>query len=261
MFRLTQRYLLWLLVGLLTLAIMMGSQSLPQAVANDPGRVFDPEFSLITYNPPNRGAPGKTGDAATRGECPGIIALQPSLSNWGETTHTHPTFWIYLSDAAQSVTLTLSEEYSKEAFYSASFISAAEAGIGRYTLPYTAPTLALDTPYRWHMEVNCPTEDDAPAPSVDGVVMRRAIPMALQAELNEAAPRDRIALFSADGLWYDALDELAELRLANNIDETLEGDWGNLLQHVEPLVKLDGGLSATIVEEYPEIVPEPIVSD
>ncbi|MEO0770884.1 MAG: DUF928 domain-containing protein [Cyanobacteria bacterium J06649_4] len=225
-------------------------------MANAPIRIFDSEFSLITYNPPNRGAPGKTGDAATRGECPGIIALQPSLSNWGETTYTHPTFWIYLSDADQSVTLSISEEYSQKPFYSTRFISASEAGIGRYTLPYTAPSLAIDTPYRWRMDVSCPTENEAPAPSVEGVVMRRAIPTALQAELNEAAPRDRIVLLSADGLWYDALDELAELRLANGVDETLEADWENLLQHVEPLVKMEGGLSATIVGQYPEILPD-----
>lgn len=252
MVRIVQRYFLWLFACLLALAIMVGSQSLPKAVANDPSRAFDSEFSLITYNPPNRGAPGKTGDAATR-RCPGIIALQPSRSNWGETTHTHPTFWIYLSDAPQSVTLTLSEEYSKQAVYSTTFIPAA-AGISRYVLPYTAPSLALDTPYRWQMRANC--SEPSESPSVEGVVMRRAVPIALQAELNEAAPRDRIVLLSADGLWYDALDELAQLRLANGVDETLTADWGNLLQHVQPLIDTEGGLSTTVVEQYPEIVPD-----
>lgn len=252
MIHLTQRYLIWLLACLLALWVTVGPRFLPQAVANDPS-VLNPELSLVTYNPPNRGAPGRTGDAATR-RCPGLIALQPSETNWGETIDTHPTFWVYLSDAAESVTLTLSDEYSEQVIYETTFVPAAGEGIGRYTLPYNAPSLALDTLYRWQMTINCPTADRSPR--VDGVIMRRAISEALQAELNEAAPRDRIVLLSADGLWYNALDELAELRLADSFDEALAADWANLLEYVQPLVNTEGGLAQPIIGLYPQGVQE-----
>ena len=139
---------------------------------------------------------------------------------------------------------------SEQTIYETTFIPAAGEGIGRYTLPYDAPALALDTPYRWQMRTDCASADSAP--SVEGVILRRAASDTLQAELNESAPRDRVVLLSADGLWYDALDEAAELILANGSDEAIAADWISLLKHVRPLADEEGGLIQPITGLYPQ---------
>ena len=247
MVRTAQRYWVCLLVCALAVSVAIWPYVTQRAVANTPAAV-DQQLSLITYNPPNRGAPGRTADGGSR-RCAELVALQPGRTHWGETTDAHPTFWISVSGAADSLTLTLADEYSKESFYQTAFAPTATPGIGRYTLPYGAPALAVDTPYRWTVSLTCPMTDSQP--EVSGVIVRRVMSAMLQADLSEAAPRDRIVLLAADGLWYNALNELAELRLANVDDETLAADWATLLQHTQSEDGAEQIMDKPLLEEYP----------
>lgn len=247
--KLARRYWVCLLAGALAISIAVWPQFADYAAANVPSAI-NQEFSLITYNPPNRGAPGKTADGGSR-RCAELVALQPTPFHWGEGTDTHPTFWMYVSGAADSMTLTLADEESGELFYETTFApTTVLSGVGRYTLPYDAPALALNTPYRWTMTASCPMTDGKT--EVNGVIMRRAMPETLQAELSESSPRDRILLLAANGLWYDAVDELAELRLANAGDETLTTDWESLLKHTRTEKFPNEVVNKPLHGEYPE---------
>jgi hypothetical protein len=201
----------------------------------------------VTYNPPNRGAPGETQDAGSRPACPTseipFTALAPS-TNWGETIASHPTFWLYLPYAASSIELSLSEEGQQQTVYRTSFQTAA-AGIGRFTLPDDAPALEPDRLYRWQFTFVCDAETQSHF-QVTGIVVRRSPTAQFTQQLQAASPKEQIALLAAGGFWYDALDQLNQLRRLNPTDETLESDWTSLLQH--PVVGLEDLLSVPLIE-------------
>jgi hypothetical protein len=200
----------------------------------------------VTYNPPNRGAPGETQDTGSRPACPTseipFTAIAPS-TNWGETIATHPTFWLYLPYAASAVELSLSEE-GQEMVYRTTF-QTATAGIGQFSLPEDAPALEPDRLYRWQFTFVCDSETQSHF-QVTGVVVRRSPTTELTQQLQTASPAEQVALLAAEGFWYDALDQLNQLRKANPTDEALESSWTSLLQH--PTVGLDDLLSAPLIE-------------
>lgn len=205
------------------------------------------QLKNVTYNPPNRGAPGETQDAGSRPACPTseipFTAIAPA-TNWGETIASHPTFWLYLPYAASSVELTLSEEGQQQTVYRTSFETAA-AGIGQFTLPDDAPALEPDRLYRWQFTFVCDAETQSHF-QVTGIVVRRSPTAQLVQQLQTASPKEQIVLLAAEGFWYDALDQLNQLRRLNPTDETLESSWESLLQH--PVVGLEDLLSAPLTE-------------
>lgn len=205
------------------------------------------QLKNVTYNPPNRGAPGETQDAGSRPACPiseiPFTALAPS-TNWGETIASHPTFWLYLPYAASSIELSLSEEGQQQTVYQTSFQTAA-AGIGQFTLPDDAPALEPDRLYRWQFTFVCDAETQSHF-QVSGIVVRRSPTAQFTQQLQTASPKEQITLLAAEGFWYDALDQLNQLRRLNPTDETLESGWTNLLQH--PVVGLEDLLSVPLIE-------------
>jgi hypothetical protein len=57
-------------------------------------------------------------------------------------------------------------------------------------------------------------------------------------------PREQINLYAANGIWHDALTNLAQLRQTNPEDAALMADWESLLKSVnleaiatEPIVQ------------------------
>lgn len=203
----------------------------------------------VTYNPPNRGAPGETQDAGSRPACPTsdipFTAIAPS-TNWGETIASHPTFWLYLPYAASAVELTLSDEGNhQEMIYHTTFQTATAAGIGQFSLPEDAPALEPDRLYRWQFTFVCAAETQSHF-QVTGVIVRRSPTAQLTQQLQTASPKEQIALLASEGFWYDALDQLNQLRRLNPADETLESDWESLLQH--PAVGLEDLLSVPLIE-------------
>ncbi len=66
-----------------------------------------------------------------------------------------------------------------------------------------------------------------------GWVQRIAIKPELASLLKSATtPRQRIAIYAEKGIWYSALSELAELRLAETKNPIFANDWANLLQYI-----------------------------
>ncbi|MEH1918797.1 DUF928 domain-containing protein [Nostoc sp.] len=45
--------------------------------------------------------------------------------------------------------------------------------------------------------------------------------------------RDRIQLYTQNGIWYSALTELAKLRLAEPKNATLNNEWASLLKKID----------------------------
>jgi hypothetical protein len=186
----------------------------------------------VVYNPPPLGAPGDMSNAGSRTNCPAaatpFTALSPATTNWGETLDSHPTFWLYLPYVSGQVRLTLTDEITEDVVYQTTFQATDGPGIGQFSMPDTAPSLEVDRLYRWQFSLTCPSGDEAGR--VDGIIVRRSPAPPFTAQLQTASPQERVALYAAQGLWYNALDAIADLHQAYPQNPALEANWSSLLQ-------------------------------
>lgn len=238
-----------------SLAIAIALASLANLVATFSVRAE----STLRYSPPpppeDRGTPtGRSRGGASRDplcanpDIP-LTALVPSTPGeelleivWARTVAERPTFWFYVPyNLAPNIPVEfILEDDRNNVLYQSKFQVESSPGIVRFALPDSVDPLELDRLYRWSFKVYChPTSPVF----VRGWVERIALDPALQSELEFAAPREKIALFATHGIWYDAIDLLAELQHTQPQDTELFADWKSLLESVE----------------LQEIVSEPIV--
>ncbi|AOX00223.1 hypothetical protein BJP34_12865 [Moorena producens PAL-8-15-08-1] len=184
---------------------------------------------------PPKGAPGKRKGAGSRNDCPfeEFIALVPG-TNFGLTTSERPTFWFYVSSSQSrrwQAQFWLQDKEGNQV-YQETFRLQNTPGIVKITLPETVSPLVVEDLYRWHFSVICNGTGRLKDDFVYGGVERISITSDLEKQLEGKNPRKRIAVYAQQGLWFDALTSLAELRLANPEDKSLDQDWMELLQQV-----------------------------
>lgn len=201
--------------------------------------------------PSNLGAPGNREAAATRDpSCPNVedkpplTALIPA-TNVGLTTNDRPTFWFYVP---YPPTLQRPVEFvlygkNDEEVYKTTFQLQGTPGIVSLNLPETLPPLESGKRYSWRFSFLCNLAKPDEIRSVKGWVKRDTPNPKLQRQLEAATPRDRIALYAANGFWYDTLSAIAQLIRTYPQDSALSADWASVLQSVG----LDEITSAPIV--------------
>lgn len=190
----------------------------------------------IRFSLPAEGAPGYRGDAATRDTCNDVgisrlIALVPG-TNLGLTIAERPTFWFYVSKQVKSTTpveFMLVDE-QENTVYQDRFEVTVSPGIIGIKLPQNVSALEIGKRYRWVLSVVCNPGNSREIANVDGEVWRVYKPE-LQQKLNRVSGRDHILLYAENGLWYDTLTNLIELRRQNPQDTQLAKDWEDLLRH------------------------------
>jgi hypothetical protein len=192
----------------------------------------------LRFNLPPRGAPGKRRSAGTRDCFPESVnqndvltALVPK-TNLGLTIAERPTFWFYVPYASNSI---LSLEFSLleqgKAIYNQTFPLTGTPGIVSIRLPETVPPLAVEELYTWRFKVQANCQDGTTKyEEVDGKVKRVALSPQLKDELEKATPSERTALYAENGLWFDTLTTLIELRRTKPKDKELQTDWIDLLR-------------------------------
>lgn len=107
------------------------------------------------------------------------------------------------------------------------------AGIVSASLPATgsaASQLQVDKTYRWYFRIVCSAEDDTLNVYLDGSIQRVAESPQMANALKNASPQDRPAIYAEQGVWFDAVASLAQLRQQNPNDSALAEDWAALLQ-------------------------------
>ncbi|MFB2876652.1 DUF928 domain-containing protein [Floridanema aerugineum] len=196
-------------------------------------------FILANPDPPDRGTPRTNQGTGSRGNClykqnsPPLTALV-GANNLELTTKERPTFWVYIpytSEEAPSGEFSLQD--GDEDVYRTRFQLTATPGIVSVTLPPAVKPLEVGKTYRWYFEINCPntqrTARSAPA-SVTGVVRRISPSSNLENALKSAQnPLEKIAAYAQNSVWYDALTELAQLRLNQSQNAEIERIWVELL--------------------------------
>ena len=200
------------------------------------------EISFIPaqQEPPDRGTPLSNEGTGSRGDCLYKPSLPPLKSLAGKdhlklTASDRPTFWVYLPyTQAEAPYGEFSLQNGDNEIYRTRFQLPAQPGIVSVSLPSTVVPLEVGKQYRWYFDINCSTSassDDFSTPAcLTGMVERVAFSANFLRELKTASkPFNRIATYAKQGIWYDALTELAQLRLQQPDNPTLKQAWNKLL--------------------------------
>ena len=192
----------------------------------------------------NRGAPsGRRKGGATQGICPPVTkpltALVPinkadsaaAEIPIGVTAIAHPTFWFYVPYAAKSRRLAefvLIDENEEDVF-STPFTLTAAPGIIGVPVPEKIPPLQVGKQYRWVFSVICDPSNRSGDVTVNGWIQRVALSVSVQNQLQQTTlPSQRFAIYAQNGVWYDALTTLANLRVTNASDRVIQ-NWLSIL--------------------------------
>jgi hypothetical protein len=192
----------------------------------------------LNFTLPPKGAPGKRRSGSTRdGYCSSeeqLIALMPG-TNIGLTIAERPTFWFYVPYAETpglEAEFSLKDKEGNE--INRQLVPLKNTpGIVKINLPTTVSALELEKFYEWRFEVICNPDNRLDDAFVYGGVERVPISSDLNSQLQGKNDRQRIDIYAENGLWFDLLNTLAELRSANLQDTSLNEDWENLWQQVK----------------------------
>ena len=200
-----------------------------------------PFLIALNFTLPPKGAPGRRRSGSTRDAyCSSeeeLIALMPG-TNLGLTIAERPTFWFYVPYAETpglEAEFSLKDKEGNEVYRQIVTLNNTP-GIVKVTLPATVLPLELERFYPWRFSVICNPNNRLDDAFVYGGVERVPITSDLESQFQDKNDRERIEIYAENGLWVDLLTTLAELRVANLQDTSLNEDWENLLQQV----KLEG---------------------
>lgn len=177
------------------------------------------------------GRPGNRAGGGSRSPCSSksipLTALIPE-SNWGKTVAATPTFWFYVPfspDEARSGEFVLQDEKYND-IYRTGFSLPQTPGFVSLTVSSTQ-AIQTDKWYFWSFKLYCGEKSSTPV-FVEGWVRRVALTSEVEQQL-KAGTKD-YAVYSANGIWYDAVDRLARLRLVDRQNVLLNGEWVELLE-------------------------------
>ena len=222
---------------LLLSAIGIFSLNGSKAIANEK----KPKDPVIIFQPPpedpqpeeTEGAASRqdnkcTGDLRppTTGNRPKFKAIVPQ-GNSGLTTQKHPTFWVYLPPTKARQAMLSIAKAGASPHWQQSIDLTGKSGTMGIKLNENAPGLGIGQNYRWALILVC---GDRPHPN-DPVVtagIKRIEPANITNHLPPNATRlDWAAWYARQGIWYDALDILAQEKSSLSDGEEL---WLRYLQ-------------------------------
>lgn len=206
-------------------------------------------YKQLTFQRPKQRLPGRREPDLYR--CAGftppipLTALMPE-SNLGVTTVAHPTFFWYLPPTSIQQAEFVLLDANERPLYRTKISIKGRSGILSLKLPVQAAALKVDQPYRWQFELLTDTEEDQRSgnPSVAGWIIRIKPDTQLLNRLQVATLRDRPAIYAQQGIWHETLTSLEALACAMPQDQTINGDWQELMRSVQ-LPKIAQATSVT----------------
>jgi len=165
----------------------------------------------------------------------GLTALVPDATI-GITLAEYPTFFFYLPDAnleGVKGEFTLENE-KKEVIYYKTVLLKASDSIIRVELSDapSLPPLEVGKSYNWAFSLVFDKFDRSDSKYVTGWIKRIEPNSELQQKLGTAPRQEQPAIYAKNGIWYEALASLAQLRCTSPSDSTITSDWESLLQQV-----------------------------
>ncbi|MEG4232317.1 DUF928 domain-containing protein [Microcoleus sp. Pol11C3] len=188
----------------------------------------------VNFKPPDVTAPDNRQGGTHRGcklrEGLFITPLIPE-SNIGLTLTESPTFFVYVSQPAAQVEFILLNADESEVVYETT-LKNDKAGIVGVSLSDKDKTKNIEVGkrYVWSFALAC----DPLERSGDYIVkgwMQRIEPQAnLKKDLVNPDPMAKVIAYAKNGIWYETLATLAEMRRLAPDDSRLTTEWAQLLQ-------------------------------
>ncbi|WP_445249495.1 DUF928 domain-containing protein [Microcoleus sp. OTE_8_concoct_300] len=194
-----------------------------------------------SFQPPQQGVPGRREGGGTRGlECSSaptaLTALIPQ-STMGQTISAKPTFFYYLPVAVdKTVQFELADETDKTLYKKSFRMVTSRAGVVSVSLDSddNSPALEVGKNYQWYFTIKCNaknyTTDEV---LVSGWINRTALAPNVKTELDRSPDHAKLSIFAQQGLWYDYLATLAQLRIQSPSDASLAIKWSAVLNSVQ----------------------------
>lgn len=191
-------------------------------------------------------APGRRRGGGRRDDCPRVdiplTAIVPQSEDTAQnppvpyvgtvTTAEHPTFWFYVPYTLSTdltAEFVLQDQAGTE-LYKLTSIDLPDVeqtpGIIGVSLPDTV-SLEIGKSYEWYFKVNCGSEIPI---YTNGGVERISPDESLSQQLANASPQEQARLYQENGVWYDAITVLGNLRRSHPGDVAVEAEWNRLLQ-------------------------------
>ncbi|UNU22794.1 DUF928 domain-containing protein [Microcoleus vaginatus] len=188
----------------------------------------------VNFTPPDVTAPDNRQGGTHRGcKLRDGLFITPLIpeSNIGLTLTESPTFFVYVSQPAAQVEFVLLNEDESEVVYETT-IKNDKAGIVGVSLSEKDQTKNIEVGkrYVWSFALAC----DPLERSGDYIVkgwMQRIEPQAnLKNDLANPDPMAKVIAYAKNGIWYETLATLAQMRNLAPDDSRLTAEWTQLLQ-------------------------------
>lgn len=195
---------------------------------------------IVKFQPPSGRRVGDSRGGATRPtavKCSQDAAYRPSMtpllpdSKQGLTNMRHPTFWVYVPPtSAPQIHFTLKDENNRGIYQS--LIPITKTGeIISINLPEDGPPLDVGKTYQWSVALLCqPTQTDIPI--VGGKIELVEPDSVLRTQLEQKTALEQAASYGQAGIWYDMVNNLAQLRKTQPNNSTITTNWIQLLNSV-----------------------------
>ncbi len=188
----------------------------------------------VNFKPPDVTAPENRQGGTHRGcqlrEGLSITPLIPQ-SNIGLTLTESPTFFVYVSQPAAQVEFVLLNEDESEVIYESS-LKIDKSGIVGVSLSDKGKTKNIEVGkrYVWSFALACDPQERSGDYIVKGWMQRIEPQPTLKSDLANPDPRVRAIAYAKNGIWYDTLATLAQMRRKAPDDASLKAEWTQLLK-------------------------------
>jgi hypothetical protein len=162
--------------------------------------IYADDNALITFKPPQLGAPATRVGGGTRGLGSGAVTVQvlaPSQTSY--TSNSAPTLYWYLSEVSnKEVEISLTIDNQSEPILEKNLGVVKNAGIQAIRLADYGIQLAPNQDYRWAVAVVNDPEQRSNDAFASATIRLQPL----------AKPITDLATLAAQGYWYDTLDQL-----------------------------------------------------
>ena len=210
-----------------------------QSSSQTESRLNSRQLGMIwnSFQPPEQGVPGRREGGGTRGgwNCPTSTTALIPKSTMGRTISAKPTFFYYVPIALNTrVQFELADERDKTIYKKSFQIVTGRAGIVSVSLGEdpNSPALEVGKNYHWYFTIKCSPKNSEEDVLVSGWINRTALAPSLKTELERSSDR-RLSILTQQGIWYEYLTTLAQLRLSSPSDDSLALKWSEMLSSVE----------------------------
>lgn len=234
------KYIQKLAINFLSLSLIIGNSFITLATSAQAQNKSSNKVQKlqVTFDPPKGNKPQYTVGGASRGKrCPiysedkdfPLTPLVPENSP-ALTIESHPTLLAYIPKSSATHALLRIKDAEEEYDYQASVPISDRGGIMSFTLPTDAPALDINKEYQWSLVLMCDNQLRPDSPVIQGDIKRVHIDSNMAQELSQADLLKSASIYGKAGLWYDAINIVAHLKVTRPQDSEVSITWENLLK-------------------------------